>query len=486
MKFEDIMNLILPPVGGVRSHITIPSGDYGAGEAQGRRYPSKIPHGGVDMSYIGGQTAKINQSHPDVHSPVSGTVTGVGEGNTKAITIRDANDFFHQILHTQTQSVIKNQKVFAGDKIGAMGNSGTQDQHVHYQIKDAKGNRVNPHAFWNQYLSEYQRYLDAIGANGSSNTLPGADASSTPSQPGNPQLPGPPPQQTKPPLPGAPPSTNPLPPRIAPSTIPWLPGDLPRNPRLPGSLPPGSSTPPSGSGTPPRPQPGPQPPVTQPQDSGQSTWQYLLQNRPLNGTPPPSQNSFTDRGGLRPPTTGLDNGVSWPGRLSATAPQTMNGRVGNMEPMGEPDYAVPGAFPENGAQPVGYLDGADKTGAFDPAASAVPLSRPRPQAPDASWPSAPVAPPALPLQNLTARVLRMKGVPDADIAAAISNPGKMRDLLNQYYGRRSTIAPDDNGTLYRVSQGSSANQPDQASTPGGAMPGNYLPFGWTGLPAVLR
>jgi hypothetical protein len=155
--------------------------------------------------------------------------------------------------------------------------------------------------------------------------------------------------------------------------------------------------------------------------------------------------------------------------------------------MGEPDYAVPGAFPENGAPPVGYLDGADQTGAFDPAASAVPLSRPRPQAPDASWPSAPVAPPALPLQNLTARVLRMKGLPDADIVAAISNPGKMQDLLNQYYGRRSMNAPDDSGAfINRTSQGSSANQPDQASTPGGAMPENYLPFGWTGLPVVLR
>ena len=81
----------------------------------------------------------------------------------------------------------------------------------------------------------------------------------------------------------------------------------------------------------------------------------------------------------------------------------------------------------------------------------------------------------------------MKGLPDADIVAAISNPGKMQDLLNQYYGRRSMNAPDDSGAfINRTSQGSSANQPDQASTPGGAMPENYLPFGWTGLPVVLR
>jgi hypothetical protein len=82
----------------------------------------------------------------------------------------------------------------------------------------------------------------------------------------------------------------------------------------------------------------------------------------------------------------------------------------------------------------------------------------------------------------------MKGVPEADIGAAINNPAKMQDLLNQYYGWRSMIAPGDNnwGIYNRATQAGPADQPDQASTPGAAMPANYLPFGWAGLPALLR
>jgi hypothetical protein len=47
--------------------------------------------------------------------------------------------------------------------------------------------------------------------------------------------------------------------------------------------------------------------------------------------------------------------------------------------------------------------------------------------------------PALTVQNLTTHVLRMKGVPDADIGAAINDPAKMQNLLNQVYGRRPVI-----------------------------------------------
>jgi hypothetical protein len=95
--------------------------------------------------------------------------------------------------------------------------------------------------------------------------------------------------------------------------------------------------------------------------------------------------------------------------------------------------------------------------------------------------------PALPVQNLTAHALRMKGVPEADIGAAINDPAQMRDLLNQLYGRRAMIAPgDDSGGFgSKAGQDSSANQPDQASTPA-ATPDTYIPFGWSGLPALLR
>jgi hypothetical protein len=99
-----------------------------------------------------------------------------------------------------------------------------------------------------------------------------------------------------------------------------------------------------------------------------------------------------------------------------------------------------------------------------------------------------LAPPSpLPVENLTTRTLRMKGVPDADIAAAIGNRAKMQDILNQYYGRRSVAPGDDRWTAYhRAIQGSPAAQPDQASMPPAATPENYIPFGWAGLPALLR
>lgn len=169
MRFKDVQDLMLPPVNGVQAHITVPSGDFGAGEAQGRRDPSTIPHTGVDMNYVGGQSG-INLRHPDVHSPVSGTVREAGHGKTKRISIEDANGVLHQILHTKDQFVAAGQKVFAGEKIGSMGNSGTSDQHVHYQIKDAAGNLLNPHNVWEQYLAEYRRYLAATAGGSSAET----------------------------------------------------------------------------------------------------------------------------------------------------------------------------------------------------------------------------------------------------------------------------------------------------------------------------
>jgi hypothetical protein len=36
-------------------------------------------------------------------------------------------------------------------------------------------------------------------------------------------------------------------------------------------------------------------------------------------------------------------------------------------------------------------------------------------------------------QNLTVQALRMKGVPETDIGAAMNDPARMRDLLNQLY-----------------------------------------------------
>lgn len=94
--------------------------------------------------------------------------------------------------------------------------------------------------------------------------------------------------------------------------------------------------------------------------------------------------------------------------------------------------------------------------------------------------------PAPAVQNLTAHVLRMKGVPEAVIGAAINDPAQMQGLLNQLYGRRSMVAPDAGGGIgSKIGAETSEDQPGQASTPA-ATPDSYPPFGWAGLPALRR
>ena len=54
-------------------------------------------------------------------------------------------------------------------------------------------------------------------------------------------------------------------------------------------------------------------------------------------------------------------------------------------------------------------------------------------------------PPAPTAQNLTTQALRIKGVPDADIAAATGNPERMKQLIIQHYGPRPAQAPANIG-----------------------------------------
>jgi hypothetical protein len=112
--------------------------------------PSTIPHGGNDLNYIGGRYALLNKSHPAIHSPVDGVVTNAGQGTVGKIAIRDKDGFSHEILHTQKQNVSIGDPVAAGQLIGTMGNTGTHDQHVHYQLKDPEGHTINPTTFWDQ------------------------------------------------------------------------------------------------------------------------------------------------------------------------------------------------------------------------------------------------------------------------------------------------------------------------------------------------
>jgi Peptidase family M23 len=119
-----------------------------------------------------------------LRAPVDGVVENAGEGNVGRIAIRDNNGFLHQILHTYTRHVAIGDPVVAGQLIGTMGNTGVDHvnpkkgaYHVHYQLWDRDGNRVNPTDFWDRqgpadanpappaYLGEYLQYLQGPGAN---------------------------------------------------------------------------------------------------------------------------------------------------------------------------------------------------------------------------------------------------------------------------------------------------------------------------------
>lgn len=131
------MQTMLPTQNGTSPHVT---GNYGENRSNG-------PHGGTDFNYQGGQTG-INMTHPTVYSPIDGTVTFSG-GKYGTIKIKDAQGNSHEILHTDSQSVQPGQKVKAGDPIGTMGGRGPKGasqypQHIHYQIKDPQGRRLNP------------------------------------------------------------------------------------------------------------------------------------------------------------------------------------------------------------------------------------------------------------------------------------------------------------------------------------------------------
>ena len=143
MPFKKAIDTILPEQAGNSAHTTAPFGE---------ERPSG-PHGGVDFNYEGGQTG-VNLNHPALHSPVPGTVEmPPGGGQYGTIGIRDDKGNLHQFLHTDTQFVRNGQQVRVGTPLGTMGGRGPKgsdhySQHVHYQMKNADGEIINPRQWW--------------------------------------------------------------------------------------------------------------------------------------------------------------------------------------------------------------------------------------------------------------------------------------------------------------------------------------------------
>ena len=154
MPFSSTMSGMLPPQNGVSPHVT---GNYGESRANG-------PHGGTDFNYEGGQSG-LNLTHPTIYSPIDGTVTFVG-GDYGTIKIRDSQGNSHEILHTDTQNVRVGDQISAGDPIGTMGGRGPKGadqypEHVHYQIKDPKGKRINPQDWWDNGSDNSNDVMDS-------------------------------------------------------------------------------------------------------------------------------------------------------------------------------------------------------------------------------------------------------------------------------------------------------------------------------------
>jgi hypothetical protein len=72
--------------------------------------------------------------------------------------------------------------------------------------------------------------------------------------------------------------------------------------------------------------------------------------------------------------------------------------------------------------------------------------------------------PTPPAQNLTSQALRMKGVPEADIAAATGNPEMLRQLIMKNYGPSSALAPVRTGYTPLVSGASGGPFADTRGT----------------------
>jgi len=145
MPFQDAMNTMLPPINSnnrtINPHVT---SQYGVWRSRQNRR-----HNAIDFNYTGGRHIDYNNNHPQVFSPVSGTVVATG-GRWGMVIIRDSKGYQHKILHLDSQTVKKNQVIDAGTQIGTMGNTGTTDMHVHYQILDSRNNVVNPKKFWEE------------------------------------------------------------------------------------------------------------------------------------------------------------------------------------------------------------------------------------------------------------------------------------------------------------------------------------------------
>jgi hypothetical protein len=179
MSRNDVMQRVLPTMKDEKTKSTYPPHTTSAFGSTNRPKGSTNPHTGVDFNYVGCQEARVNTSHPALRSPVTGVVTNAGQGDYGTIAIRDSDGFSHELLHTHSRHVVVGDRVFAGQLIGTMGNTGVLKRgiesgafHVHYQLRDPNGKIIDPSTHRDRqgpidpavFLKDYLDYQDTRNA----------------------------------------------------------------------------------------------------------------------------------------------------------------------------------------------------------------------------------------------------------------------------------------------------------------------------------
>lgn len=108
------------------------------------------PHYGIDYA--------AKQGTP-IKSPISGTVTtnsNEKDGFGNYLVIRDQNGQNHIFGHMKKQSDLKvGQKISQGQNIGNVGSTGfSTGSHLHYEVRDDRGTKLNPNKYLNSYASK--------------------------------------------------------------------------------------------------------------------------------------------------------------------------------------------------------------------------------------------------------------------------------------------------------------------------------------------
>ena len=108
-------------------------------------------HGGIDFA------AKFGT---DVVASAPGKVVYVGTFEGTSVTVDVGGGYYTTYSHLSATNVTVGQHVNSGDKIGAVGNSGTTNPHLHFEVDRVEGKTVwacNPHKFFNQ--AEYNQHI---------------------------------------------------------------------------------------------------------------------------------------------------------------------------------------------------------------------------------------------------------------------------------------------------------------------------------------